>query len=54
VGYTPQLAVSVWLGHERPAPLLDATGQPINGEGLPATLWSTFLGRALAGTPRGS
>ena len=51
VGYTPQLAVSVWLGHERPAPLLDTTGQPIKGEGLPATLWSTFLGRALAGTP---
>jgi membrane peptidoglycan carboxypeptidase len=51
VGYTPQLAVSVWLGHERPAPLLDAAGQSIKGEGLPATLWSTFLGRALAGTP---
>jgi membrane peptidoglycan carboxypeptidase len=51
VGYTPQLAVSVWLGHDRPAPLLDATGQPIKGEGLPATLWSTFLGRALADTP---
>jgi hypothetical protein len=27
------------------------TGQPINGEGLPTTLWSTFLGRALADTP---
>jgi membrane peptidoglycan carboxypeptidase len=51
VGYTPRLAASVWLGHNKPAPLRDAAGKSIRGEGLPAELWSSFLERALAGTP---
>jgi membrane peptidoglycan carboxypeptidase len=51
LGYTPQLAVSVWLGHELPAPLLDAGKRPIRGETVPAGIWSTFVERALAGTP---
>ncbi len=52
VGYTPQLAVSVWLGHERPGPLFDAANKPVRGETLPTALWSTFVGQALAGTPK--
>ena len=52
VGYTPQLAVSVWLGHERPGALVDAANKPVRGETLPTALWSTFVGQALAGTPK--
>jgi membrane peptidoglycan carboxypeptidase len=51
VGYTPQLAAAVWLGHDRPAPLRDRSGRPIQGDGLPAGIWRGFLDRALADTP---
>jgi membrane peptidoglycan carboxypeptidase len=54
VGYTPQLAVSVWLGHDRPASLRDRAGKPIQGDQLPAALWGKFLDRALIGVPHGA
>jgi len=51
VGYTPELSVSVWLGHDRPAPLRDKAGRPIEGHGLPVRIWQAFLDGALAGRP---
>jgi membrane peptidoglycan carboxypeptidase len=51
VGYTPELSAAVWLGHERPAPLRDKTGRPIEGHDHPASIWRGFLNGALAGAP---
>jgi membrane peptidoglycan carboxypeptidase len=51
VGYTPELAAAVWLGHDKPAPLRDKANRVIQGDGLPATIWRAYLDRALAGTP---
>jgi membrane peptidoglycan carboxypeptidase len=50
-GYTPDLATAVWLGHAKPGPLRDEHGKPIEGEGLPATMWSDFTRQALSGVP---
>jgi membrane peptidoglycan carboxypeptidase len=50
-GYTPQLAAVVWLGRSKPAPIRDLAGHPIEGDGLPSTLWRQFMADALAGTP---
>jgi membrane peptidoglycan carboxypeptidase len=50
-GYTPQLASVVWIGRAEPGPIRDASGDPIEGDGLPATLWAGFMGAALAGQP---
>ncbi len=51
VGYTPQLSVSVWLGHNKPAALRDKSGEPIEGSHLPATIWRGFMDTALADVP---
>jgi membrane peptidoglycan carboxypeptidase len=48
-GYTPSLAVVVWVGRPQPGPIRDATGQPIAGDGRPMTIWRDFLTGALAG-----
>jgi membrane peptidoglycan carboxypeptidase len=48
-GYTPQLAVSVWMGRLVPGPIRDAAGHPIGGDTLPAKLWQDFLRAALHG-----
>jgi membrane peptidoglycan carboxypeptidase len=50
-GYTPQLAAVVWIGRAEPGPIREASGSPIEGEGLPATLWRGFLDSALADQP---
>ena len=50
-GYTPELAAVVWLGRPKPSPIRDIAGHPVEGDGLPATLWRGFLSAALAGTP---
>lgn len=46
-GYTPQLAVAVWMGRSIPGPIRDANGKPIAGETVPGRLWRDFLIRAL-------
>ncbi|TWP50039.1 penicillin-binding protein [Lentzea tibetensis] len=44
VGYTPTLAVSVFVGSDdEHTALKDAAGAPIDGTGLPATIWKGFL-----------
>jgi len=51
VGYTPQLAVAVWLGRPVPGPIRDVAGRPITGETVPAQLWRDFLARTLHDQP---
>jgi penicillin-binding protein 1A len=46
VGFTPDLVASVWVGYD--------TGEYLNGitgGGLPATIWRTFMQKALAKIP---
>jgi penicillin-binding protein 1A len=49
VGYTPQLAVAVWVGYPaklRPM-LTEYHGQPVAGGTFPAQIWKTFTQAAL-------
>jgi penicillin-binding protein 1A len=49
VGFTPQLAVAVWVGYpNRLRPMLtEYHGQPVAGGTYPALIWKTFMERAL-------
>lgn len=49
VGYTPQLAVAVWVGypHELRPMLSEFHGQPVAGGTYPALIFRTFMERAL-------
>ncbi len=53
VGYTPQLAASVWVGYPRTErPMLGVRGVArVEGGTFPARIWSTFMAAALAGEP---
>ncbi len=50
VGYTPQLAVAVWVGYpNRLVPMeTEFDGDPVAGGTFPALIWRTFAKRALA------
>ena len=50
VGYTPQLAVAVWVGYpNRLVPMTtEFQGGPVAGGTYPALIWKTFVERALA------
>jgi penicillin-binding protein 1A len=45
VGYTPQLAVAVWVGYpDQLKPMLtEFGGKPVTGGTLPALIWKTFM-----------
>jgi penicillin-binding protein 1A len=50
VGYTPQLAVAVWVGYPnklRPM-LTEFDGDPVAGGTFPALIWKTFMTKTLA------
>jgi penicillin-binding protein 1A len=49
VGYTPQLAVAVWVGYrDKLKPMLTQFGgDPVAGGTYPALIWRTFMKRAL-------
>ena len=49
VGYTPQLAVAVWVGYpDRLKPMeTEFEGDPVAGGTLPALIWKTFAEKAL-------
>ncbi len=53
VGYTPQLAVSVWLGYkDAPRPLRGIKGvRAVAGGTIPAQTWAAFMRRALENEP---
>jgi penicillin-binding protein 1A len=46
VGFTPDLVASVWIGYDT-----DGYLNGITGGGLPATIWRTFMQKALAKVP---
>jgi penicillin-binding protein 1A len=50
VGYTPQLAVAVWVGYpDKLVPMeTEFEGGPVAGGTFPALIWRTFAGHALA------
>jgi len=50
VGYTPQLAVAVWVGYpNRLVPMeTEFEGDPVAGGTFPALIWRTFAEKALA------
>jgi penicillin-binding protein 1A len=49
VGYTPQLAVAVWVGYPNNlTPMLtEYGGDPVAGGTFPALIWKSFMGAAL-------
>ena len=49
VGYTPQLAVAVWVGYPTTLkPMLtEFDGEPVSGSTFPALIWKSFTGKAL-------
>ncbi|HEX2045067.1 MAG TPA: PBP1A family penicillin-binding protein [Gaiellaceae bacterium] len=49
VGYTPQLAVAVWVGypHKLQPMTTEFDGEPVAGGTYPALIWRTFAERAL-------
>ena len=51
VGYTPQLAVAVWVGYPTTLkPMLtEFQGEPVSGGTFPALIWKSFMEKALAG-----
>ena len=52
-GFTPELAVAVWVGNRSAVqPLRDASNAIVTGSTLPAGIYRGFLTEALAGTPK--
>ena len=51
VGYTPDLAVAVWVGYPNELKPMETEfhGEPVAGGTLPALIWKAFMTRALAG-----
>ncbi len=49
VGYTPQLAVAVWVGYPTTLkPMLtEFRGEPVTGGSFPALIWKSFMEKAL-------
>jgi len=47
VGYTRQLVAGVWVGNDANLPM----GKTIQGGTLPATIWKTFMQKAMADEP---
>jgi membrane peptidoglycan carboxypeptidase len=51
VGYTPSLATAVWVGTtEGTKPLVNASGGPVYGSGIPSDIWKATMDGALKGT----
>ncbi len=52
VGYTPDLATAVWMGHvEGQIEMTNVHGRKVTGGSFPAQIWSAFMKAALANTP---
>jgi penicillin-binding protein 1A len=49
VGYTPQLATAVWMGHpDKQTPMLNVNGIRVTGGSYPAQVWHDFMLAAMA------
>lgn len=52
VGYTPQLATSVWVGYPKSkVPMNSVHGIPVTGGSFPADIWQQFMSYALRNEP---
>ena len=52
VGYTPDLAASVWVGYANGAkPMTSVHGITVTGGSFPARIWARFMREALKSTP---
>jgi penicillin-binding protein 1A len=52
VGYTPQLAVAVWMGHTKSLePMYNVQGIRVTGGSFPARVWHDFMAVAMANQP---
>jgi len=50
-GYTPNLEATVWIGHPRgEVPMLNVHGIAVSGPTFPATIWKTFMQKAVGRT----
>lgn len=50
-GYTPDLAVAVWVGYRYPRPMTDVHGIRVSGGTFPARIWRDFMVEAHRGLP---
>ncbi|MDP9067206.1 MAG: PBP1A family penicillin-binding protein [Actinomycetota bacterium] len=50
-GYTPDLAVAVWVGYRYPKPMTNVHGIRVFGGTFPAQIWRDFMLAAHAGLP---
>ena len=50
-GYTPDLAVAVWVGYRYPRPMVSVHGIRVAGGTFPAAIWRTFMLAAHRGLP---
>lgn len=50
-GYTPDLAVAVWVGYRYPRPMTNVHGIRVFGGTFPAAIWRTFMVEAHRGLP---
>lgn len=48
IGFTPHLATGVWVGYDRPRSL----GKDETGSRVAVPIWTTYMNRVLAGTPK--
>ncbi|MFM7068568.1 MAG: transglycosylase domain-containing protein, partial [Actinomycetes bacterium] len=48
-GYTCHLTATVWMGFEKPRPMKTYKGRRVTGGSFPATIWRTFMNRAVRG-----
>ncbi|AEV86425.1 glycosyl transferase family protein [Actinoplanes sp. SE50] len=51
-GWASGLAAVVWVGRDKPGPIRTRKGAAINGDGMPYTIFKTFLAGALRGGQR--
>ena len=53
VGYTPQLAAAVWMGHpESQTEMTNVHGKKVTGGSFPAQIWAAFMKAALEDTDK--
>jgi 1A family penicillin-binding protein len=52
VGYTPQLACSVWMGYTPEKPMRNVHGRRVFGGTFPAQIWHDFMSAALKNEPK--
>jgi penicillin-binding protein 1A len=51
VGYVPQVATAVWVGHEPVQPMTNVHGRPVTGGSFPAAIFGDLMRKGLADVP---